>query len=199
MVPFFGAFFRCLYKYYNKPSAFFRCLYKSSAFFWCLLKRNGHLVPFFGAFVWCIFRCLCSVPFFGAFVWCLFRCLCSVPIFGAFVWCLCSVPLFGAFFWCLSPGSTKAPSHPVVPFLGAFDKGTGKGTKPVPFSGAFVVLVPFFWCLSQNLVQCTKPTFTSHTVLEPPQPASLCRYRGALSTRVPKSTDTDKGAQTTTG
>ena len=42
----------------------------------------------------------------------------------------------------------------MVPFLGAFDKGTGKGTKPVPFLGAFVVLVPFFWCLSQNLVQC---------------------------------------------
>jgi len=92
-----------------------------------------------GAFFWC----LCLVPF-------------PVPLFGAFFWCLClvpfPVPLFGAFFWCLSPGSTKAPSHPVVPFLGAFDKGTGKGTKPVPFLGAFVVLVPFFgaflkiWC-----------------------------------------------------
>ena len=136
MVPFFGAFFRCLYKHYNKPSAFFRCLYKSSAFFWCLLKRNGHLVPLFGAF---------SGAFSGAFV----RCLFSVPLFGAF-----SGAFVRCLFWCLSPGSTKAPSHPVVPFLGAFDKVTGKGTKPVPFLGAFVVLVPFFWCLSQNLVQC---------------------------------------------
>jgi hypothetical protein len=75
------------------------------------------------------------------------------------------VPLFGAFFWCLSPGSTKAPSYPVVPFLGAFDKCTGKGTKPVPFLGAFVVLVPFFWCLSQNLVQCIHGSSSGYLVM----------------------------------
>ena len=89
------------------------------------------------------------MPLFGAFSGAFVQCLFLVPLFGAFSGAFA----FGAFFWCLSPGSTKAPSHPVVPFLGAFDKGTGKGTKPVPFLGAFVVLVPFFWCLSQNLVQ----------------------------------------------
>jgi hypothetical protein len=44
----------------------------------------------------------------------------------------------------------------------------------------------------------TKPTFTSYTVLEPPQPV-LNRFVDTVApsmTRVPKCTDTDKGAHT---